>query len=122
MSDLSCLDLAQPEDLPHVSALDMNLSKTLAECLHRHYPEWLWAVNVSHRTGMIDIRNLHLTGNHGYRLRLGITYSISSLERDVMRAGGEILERFRMSRAQFQAEQYGHAPTDFAGRLLFDKS
>lgn len=122
MNAVSRIDLAQPEDLPHLSALDMNMSKTLAEALHRHYPGHLWGVNVSHRTGLIEIRNLYLAGNWGYVMKLQPIYSISSLEMDVMRAGGEILERFRMSRAQFQAEQYAAAPTDFAGRLLFDKS
>lgn len=102
--------------------LDFSMSKTLAERLHAAYPGHLWAVNVENRTGLITIRNLYLAGNWGYVLKMGAVYSISSLERDAVRAAGEILERFRLSRAQFQADQYAAAPVDFAGRLLFDKS
>lgn len=122
MNDVTSLSLANPEDLPHITLNDMMWARTLGEALHRHYPGYLWAVNVESRTGLIQIRNMHLAGNWGYVLKMGAVYSISSLEKDVIRAGGEILERFRLSRAQFQAEQYSEAAVDFSGRLLFDKS
>lgn len=121
-SPVSAVSLASPEDLQHLSSLDFAMSKQIAEKLHEHYPGHMWGVNVSHRTGLIEIRNMYLSGQWAYVLKLGSVYSASALEADAVRAGGEILERFRLSRAQFQAEQYAAAPTDFAGRLLFDKS
>lgn len=120
--DASLIDIESPEAAMHRNANDINMAKTLCEALQRHYPDHLWAVNVEGRTGLITIRDMYLAGNWGYVLKIGAVYSISSLEKDCVRAGGEILERFRMSRAQFQADQYAAAPVDFAGRLLFDKS
>lgn len=115
-------DIESPEEAMHRNANDQNMAKTLCEVLQKHYPDHLWAVNVNGRTGIITIRDLYLSGQWGYVLKIGAVYSISSLERDAVHAGGEILERFRMSRAQFRADQYADRPTDFAGRLLFDKS
>lgn len=119
MSNATLLDLA-PDD--RATLLDMALSKQIAEALHKHYPNQLWGVNVESRTGLITIRNLYLAGNWGYQLKMGNVYSASALEKDAVRAGGEILERFRMNRGTFDADQWSSAPTDFAGRLLFDKS
>jgi hypothetical protein len=117
-----CLDIQSPEAAIHNTVLDQNMAKTLAEALTKAYPGHAWAVNVEGRTGLITIRDLYLSGQYGYVLKIGQVYSISSLERDAVRAGGEILERFRFDRSQFKAEQYADAPVDFSGRLLFDKS
>lgn len=116
------IDIESPEAAMHRTANDQNMAKMLCERLQQHYPGHLWAVNVEGRTGLITIRNLYLSGQWGYVLKIGHVYSASSLERDAVRAGGEILERFRLSRAQFKAEQYADKPVDVAGRLLFDKS
>lgn len=119
MTQATLIDIA-PDD--QATALDMSLAKQLAEALHKHYPSQLWGVNVESRTGLITIRNLYLAGNWGYVLKMGTVYSASSIEQDAVRAGGEILERFRMARGKFDADKWSSAPTDFAGRLLFDKS
>lgn len=116
------IDIESPEAAMHRHANDMNMAKTLSEALNKHYPGHLWGVNVEGRTGLITIRNLYLSGQWGYVLKIGDVYSISALERDAVRAGGEILERFAMSRAQFKADLYASKPVDVAGRLLFDKS
>lgn len=116
------INIESPEEAMRRNANDVNMSRTLCEVLMRHYPGHAWGVNVDGRTGLITIRDMYLSGQWGYILKIGAVYSASSLERDVVRAGGEILERFRMARAQFQADQYADAPVDFAGRLLFDQS
>lgn len=116
------IDIESPEAAMHRHANDINMAKTLSEALQRAYPGHLWAINVEGRTGIITIRDLYLSGQWGYVLKIADVYSISSLERDAVHAGGEILERFCMSRAQFKADQYAEKPIDFAGRLLFDKS
>lgn len=119
MSDSTLFDL-DPD--AQQKALDFNMAKTLAERLHATYPNHLWGVNVEGRTGLITIRNLALAGNWGFVLRLKDVYSMSSLEADAVRGAGEVLERFRMARGKFDADQWSSLPTDFAGRLLFDKS
>lgn len=122
MNDASLVDIDSPEAAMHRYAQDVQWAKQLSEALQRAYPGHLWAVNVETRTGLISIRNLYLSGNWGYVLKMGNVYSASSMERDAVRAGGEILERFKLNRAQFVTEQYADKPVDFSGRLLFDKS
>lgn len=105
-------------DAPALTAWEMGLAKQMADTLHKQYPGHLWAVSVSGKTGMADIRNMALSGNWGYRLRIPEHYSASDWDRQVMLAGGEILERYRVSRARANPEQLTHLPTDFAGRTL----
>lgn len=119
MSDATLLDL-DPDNAASLN--DFVMARTLAEALHRHYPGHLWGVNADGRRGIITIHDLYLSGQWGYVLKLADVYSISSLERDAVRAGGEILERFEVARSQFRADQYAEKKVDFAGRLLFDKS
>ena len=83
-------------DDPDLNASDMLTAKAIAEKLHEKYPGHLWGVNVAH--GVADIRNLYLAGNWGYRLIIPKIYSSSDLDARVVRAGGEILERFKLSR------------------------
>lgn len=101
---------------------DMLLAKQIAETLMAHYPHpHLWAVTCEGRTGIATIKNLNLSGTMGYVLKLPKLYSASSLAKDVMRAGGEILERYHMHAGQFNEAQYTALQTDFAGDFLFEK-
>jgi hypothetical protein len=70
---------------------------------------------------MADIRNLALSGQWGYRLKLADFYSASEWKADVLRAGGEILERFRVARAK-ASDAINTLPLDVAGRPIFDRS
>lgn len=113
-------------DAPQVTAWEMTLAKQMAEALHRTYPGHLWAVDVSERTGMANIRDLFLSGQWGFRLKVANTahFSASDFERRVIRAGGELLERFRISRARLSHGQIADAvnelPTNFAGHHKAD--
>ncbi len=101
---------------------DMLLAKQIAETLMAHYPApHLWAVSCEGRTGIATIKNLNLNGQWGYVLKLPKLYSASSLAKDVIRAGGEILERFNMDRGRFNEQQYAELKTNFAGDFLFEK-
>lgn len=107
-------------DAPDIPANDMLTAKNMAEVLHRHYPGHLWGVNCDGRTGMIYIRNLSLSGEMGFKLKMPDIYSASDLDKEVMRAGGEILERYRLSRGKFDAAQHAGLKQDFAGRIHHD--
>lgn len=107
-------------DVPKVSLYELNLAKQMAEALHQHYPGHLWGVCVSEKTGMADIRNLALSGQWGYRLKLKDHYSASEWKAEVVRAGGEILERFKVTRGR-ATDNINALPVDVAGRPLFDK-
>lgn len=102
-------------------ANDYVMAKHMAETLHSHYPGQRWAVTCEGRTGLMTIRNLWCSGTYGYVLKIGEVYSISQLTKDVVKAGGEILERFHMDRGRFNEVKYHDIPLDFAGRLEFDR-
>lgn len=107
-------------DAPEVAANDLVMAKTMADALHTAYQGHLWAVTCDGKSGMADVRNLFLSGNWGFRLKLHAIYSGSEFKKEVLRAGGELLERYRLSRGRFKEAEYHNLPTDFAGRLKAD--
>jgi hypothetical protein len=107
-------------DNPVGAANDILMSKEMAEALHAAYPGHMWAVAVDGSIGFADVRNLALSGSWGFRIKLDNIYSGSSFKRDVIRAGGELLERYRMSRGKFRADEYAILQTDHAGRHKAD--
>ena len=63
-----------------------------------------------------------LSGEWGYRLLLDKNYSVSDLRSRAIKAGGEILERFNVKRGKMNDDHMATMATDFAGRVLGDKS
>lgn len=102
--------------------LDMALSKDVAEALNEHYPGHLWAVNCQGENGIMTIHNLMLSGQWGFTLKLDNSYSASDLRKRAIMAGGEILERYKVSRGRINHEHMATMNTDFAGRILGDHS
>lgn len=107
-------------DNPKGNLHDILTARTMAEALHAAYPGHFWAVSCDGKTGMADVRNLALSGNWGFRIKLSGIYSASQFKKDVVKAGGEILERFSLSRGRLNDDQLSDRPTDFAGRLTAD--
>lgn len=103
------------------SSLDYLLAKDIGDTLHNHYPGHLWAIEVDGPNGVAHIRDLLVSGRMGYTLKLVNMYSYSDFKKDVIRAGGEILERYRLSRGAFNEAQYSGLKTNFAGDFAFDK-
>lgn len=103
---MSGILIVENEQKAEAHANDYLMAKTASEVLMRAYPGWLWGVHIDGRTGMCDIKNFNLSGQRGYRLKLHDIYSASAFERDVMRAGGEILERFKQPRGKFDPQRW----------------
>jgi hypothetical protein len=101
-------------DSPQITANELLMAKTVAESLHKHYPGHLWAVSIE--DARIIIKDLYLSGEWGYALHIPRIYSISSLVKDCLTAGGEILERFRQARSGMRVADIADLPTDFSGR------
>lgn len=101
-------------DSPQITVNEFMLCKRAAEALHRAYPGHLWAVSVE--GSMLDVRNLYLSGEWGFRLAIPQMYSSSDWDKQVLRAGGEILERYRQRRASVDEAAIHLLPTNFAGR------
>ncbi len=105
---------------PNVTAHEMTTAKEMADTLHNAYPGHLWAVSVDR--GIADVRNLALSGQWGFRIPLPAVYSASEFKRDIVRAGGEILERYKMKRGRMDWDLYDELKTDVAGNPIADKS
>jgi hypothetical protein len=104
------------------AANDYILARDMAEALNAEYPGHLWAVNVDEKNGIADIRNLMLSGQWGFRLKLTKNYSASDFKRRVIMGGGELLERYRVSRGRANDDNLAALPTDFSGRTIGDLS
>ena len=79
---------------PGVTPLEQNLGRDALESLHKHYPGWTWVLEI--RGGMLIVRNLDCDP----RGKMGFGKHISMLDggninKQMMRAGGEFLERYK---------------------------
>lgn len=106
-------------DSPQVAANEYLMARDAAEVLHAHYPGWLWGVNIN--GSVMDIRCLDVSGAYGYTLHIPAIYSASEFKKNVMRAGGEILERYRQRTGALDPQRLSDAKRDFRGALVFDR-
>ena len=120
-------ELSEPEGLVaessqlSVSAPLELLCRSIGEILVKAYPGWLWAVHPQEKGGMVNIRNMHLHGAYGYRLKIGeIQNDPIVLSKTVVRAAGEVLERFGMPRGPFNADRFAQAKRDPFGNCIPD--
>lgn len=94
------------------------LCQTAGHVLQRAYPGFHWAVRVDESQGMFYILNQDLSGEWGYRGKVAEVYSATSFEKEVLMAGGGILEYFGVARAAANQDKLVVLPTDYAGRTL----
>ena len=78
------------------AALEIDLAKETADILLAAYPGHLWAANVA--GPRVEVRNLAISGNWGFVRYIPAIYSASDWKKQVIRDGGELLERYRVSR------------------------
>lgn len=102
--------------------LEMALAKNAAETLLKYYPNYLWAVTV--KAGLIYVKNLNLSGRWGFIIDSNKVFSATELDKKLREAGGEILERYRITRQKLTpdgaASKVMANSTDFAGNTRFD--
>lgn len=89
------------------TACDEILAKRAAEVLNKHYPNNLWAVNVNSEQsgGVMIIKNFAVSYRYGYVLHLN---KLDNKLLKVVRAGGEILERAKMKRGEWNGQNATH--------------
>jgi len=85
------------------------------------YPGHGWEVVVNIRQGICDILNRHMHANAGYRLKLSELNHIR-LRRQMKAIGGEILERFGLSREKFEADKILEIQKKYHGKAKVDLS
>src|SRR5262245_45577610 len=108
-------------DAPDINANDYVMAKNAAETLHKHYPGHLWAVAIDKDAQTLDVRNLALSGVWGFRIRLVHLFSGTDFDKQVLRAGGELLERYRLARGKANREAIDGLSVDAAGHHLADR-
>jgi hypothetical protein len=99
-----------------VDPADQHICEVVGAVLAKHYPLYDWLVRADRKQGVIDIINVSLDGALGCRIHIKGQASVSELEHKAMMFGGEILERFNVTRGAMKMEEMLSLPTDFAGR------
>jgi hypothetical protein len=109
---------ATAEDFTEFDGRDETLAKNIAEVLDKKYPGHLWGVNVDGRNGVAQIMNLALSGRWGFIVKLR---EIDTEYKVIMRAGGELLERYNLSRGRLDEQEYQLLERDVFGNLKVEK-
>jgi len=94
---------ATPEDFTPPDAKDQTLAQNIAAVLYKKYPGHLWAVNVDGHNGVAQIMNLALSGRWGFMIKIR---EIDTEYKSIMRAGGELLERYKLKRCRLDHDEY----------------
>jgi len=82
---------------------DIGMAKDIADTLFEKYPGYMWGVNV--KSGVAVIKCLNVSSLWGYILKYkDIAHDATFRRREVIKAGGEILERAKLARG---ARQFG---------------
>lgn len=100
------------------SPSEQYLAWRVTELLMKQYPGHPWACHVG--SGVITVRNMLLSGEFGYYIHLNRIHTDDDFNRKVTRAGGEILERFKLSRGELAEQEVMNMKRDFARRPVFD--
>ena len=95
---------------------EMHIAKGVWDRLCKHYPGHGWHVIVER--GLVRIRHMSLHADMGMTLRLT---DLTPEGLEVMRAGGELLERFGIERGKVNKDKIREKPRDFQGNRSFDE-
>lgn len=93
---------------------DILLCHQVSEVLNKHYEGHPWLVGANHDAGTINVQLTYLDKlgrmfKHGFLLHISKIQSIGDLEKKVMRSGGELLERWKLSRTRATNESWQKA-------------
>lgn len=95
-------------DISDINVDDIRLAKEVGDVLWKHYPGYVWRVEPDMaKTGCVIIRCPTVSASYGYLLYASTVYQDAS-RRSVVRAGGEILERAKMRRGEYNGDSIGH--------------
>lgn len=74
---------------------DQDANKEVLEVLVKYYPGWAWYADMHSMAGVLYIKNPNLSTEKVYVIKLKLGMNLS---REVIEAGGEILERYGQPR------------------------
>lgn len=90
-------------------------AKEIGDILTQHYPNYLWMVFVNMHEGLVEIACGHLGANRVFRIKMNGQGSAEARRKEIIRAGGEILERFNQPRTGFDPDHYNALERDVRG-------
>ncbi len=93
------------------------IARSVSEVLDKHYPGHAWAVQADVMQGIVKVHNLKLSGEWGFMLMMDDLMN-DPTERPVVNAGGELLERFKLSRGRAQEDEIENLQRDMRGDAL----
>lgn len=93
--------LLHVDENPEADLADIELCKRIANVLLKHYPGHVWHVEANcEKAGVANIK-LNYPDKLGVLPKFGYRLHISKLSDDkIMRAGGELLERYKLARTK----------------------
>ena len=112
MDDVYYADQVPPE----FRAQEQILAKWVGEILNKQYPGHLWAVSV--QDGLVQVLNLALSGRFGFVLSEADIVAGKYGRRKVVMAGGEILERYKLSRGKAIQSEYDALMINLRGEVV----
>lgn len=80
--------------------------------LAKSFPGYDWLVSADDKTGIIDIYLPEMGGNTAYTLHIN---KLDSRMKKVVNAGGQILERYNLSRTKMSVDDMAILQRDFKG-------
>lgn len=99
---------------PKIELANKTIAQEVAECLNKHYQGHAWAVNANVETGLVSVYNLNLSGRWGFVLKMDDLANDPSMKITI-RAGGELLERYNISRGSMKQHEMDNVQYDFKG-------
>ena len=100
-----------------IELANYTIAKDVAETLNKHYPCHAWCVNANIETGIVTIFNLRLSGKWGFYINMDDLVNDSSMK-IIINAGGEMLERYNLSRGELKQSEYDDLSYDFKGEAI----
>jgi hypothetical protein len=82
-------------------AWELGVAREVGDTLERHYPGWMWCVDVPAKQGVVRVKSGFMDMRFGFTLKLVESYSATHLAKEAVRAGGELLERAGMPRSRY---------------------
>lgn len=90
-------------------------AKQIADHLFAAYPGYRWAVNI--RDGVIFVHNLDLSGQWGFIIKVNAVIHDPGFK-NIMRAGGEILERYQLHRGAAHPDVLAEIKRKYNGEAI----
>lgn len=96
-------------------AQEQGLARRVGEALMKWYPGYAWHVTVAQ--GVVTVQNLTLSGKWGFHV---FEKHINADMHNIMRSGGELLERYNAKRGSLDESELESLPRDFIGQIIGD--